>query len=157
MKPIKLKKEPKLKMESDTKTKPGARPKAKAKAPPTEAELSLSAISQLVKASASVSSQAKSFMNQLEALKKIYPEKDIEEKILDFLTLALDLRGIKIGEDSLLEVVIASNESLKELWMGEVYMDASEEAAVKRLTIDLTKLGEVMKTKSYRSYLKTAP
>jgi len=157
VKPIKLKKEPKLKMESDTKTKPGARPKAKAKAPPTEAELSLSAISQLVKASASVSSQAKSFMNQLEALKKIYPEKDIEEKILDFLTLALDLRGIKIGEDSLLEVVIASNESLKELWMGEVYMDASEEAAVKRLTIDLTKLGEVMKTKSYRSYLKTAP
>lgn len=141
-------------MESDTKTKPGARPKAKAKAPPTEAELSLSAISQLVKASASVSTQAKSFMNQLEALKKIYPEKDIEEKILDFLTLALDLRGIKIDEDSLLEVVIASNESLKELWMGEVYMDASEEAAVKRLTIDLTKLGEVMKTKSYRSYLK---
>jgi len=144
-------------MEPDTKTKPGARPKAKAKAPPTEAELSLSAISQLVKASASVSSQAKSFMNQLEALKKIYPEKDIEEKILDFLTLALDLRGVKVGEDSLLEVVIASNESLKELWMGEVYMDASEEAAVKRLTIDLTKLGEVMKTKSYRSYLKTAP
>lgn len=144
-------------MEFDTKSKPAPKgAKAKAKAPPTEAELSLGMISQLVKASQSVSSQAKPFMKQLDSIKKIYSEKDIEDKILDFLTLALDLKDIKVSESSLLEEVVASNGTLKELWTGEVYMDASEDEAVKRLTVDFTKLGDVMKTKSYRSYLKVA-
>ena len=149
-------------METQAKSKssgPTAAPKggkAKAKAPPTEAEISLGLLRLLVKASTSVSSQAKTFMNQLEALKKIYPEGDIESKILDFITLSLDLKGVKVGEDSSLEEVLASNETLKELWTGEVYMDSSEDEAVKRLTIDFTRLGDVMKTKSYRSYLKVA-
>lgn len=152
--PQQLKKASKIKMELAPKKAPAAVPKGKAKAPPTEAEISLGLISDLLKASATVVNQSKDFMTQLEALKTIYSESAIEMKILDPLLIALDLRGIGVAPGSSLEGTLAANQALRELWTGEVYADASEDEAVKRLTADMTRLGGVLKTKSYRSFLK---
>lgn len=123
------------------------------KPPPTEAEISLDLIKKLVDVSQKISSKATGFLDQVPALQKIYDEEAIEKKLVDPIGVAADLKDLVISNGSL-EETIASNDTLKELWTGEIYVDFEEDHALKKLTEDLSEVLQVITTKSYKTYLK---
>lgn len=128
--------------------------KAKPVVPPTESEISLTSIAALVGISQSLSRIAAPFLDTVGALAEIYSEEAIDRLIIEPLTVASEINKIKIAKNQTLEEVVASNPTLKDLWLGEIYADSSEDQAVERLTTDLKKLMEAIKTKSFKTYLK---
>lgn len=132
----------------------------KSKAPPpplTEAEISLSLIEVMVTKAKALAALGPSLLDQVNSLKVLYKEDAIVRLLLDPLDIAIDLsKGISLPlpKASSLETVVASDDSLKSVWLGEVYADESEDQAVVKLTNEFTKMIEVIKTKSFKSYLK---
>ena len=132
----------------------------KSKAPPpplTEAEISLSLIEVMVTKAKTLAALGPSLLDQVNSLKVLYKEDAIIRLLLDPLDIAVDLsKGISLPlpKSSSLETVVASDDSLKSVWLGEVYADETEDQAVIKLTNEFTKMIEVIKTKSFKSYLK---
>lgn len=125
--------------------------------PPTEAEISLSLIQKLVTNAKTLAALGPSLLDQVNSLKVLYKEDAIIRLLLDPLDIAIDLsKGISLPlpKTATLEEVVASDDSLKSVWLGEVYADESEDQAISKLTNEFTKIIEVIKTKSFKSYLK---
>jgi hypothetical protein len=122
--------------------------------PPTEAEISLELIRKLIGHSLELTKLGPKFLDQVASLEVLYSVDLIVTKILDPLDVAADLKNIKVSATDTLEEVIASNDTLKELWMGEVYADVWEDPAIIRLDAELENLVEVLTKKSFKSFLK---
>lgn len=133
---------------------PRAKVDPKPKPPPTEAEISLDLISKLVSISKILSLNSKHFMRDIDTIKSVYSEDIIEERVLDPLAIAVELKEILIEKDDSLEKVLAGNGTLMELWTAQVYADREEDEAVKKLTEDFEALNKVMLSKSYKTFLK---
>lgn len=119
---------------------------------PTEAEVSLGLIAKLVATANKVTTNSKAFISDIDTFKSVYSEQIIEERILDPLLIAVNLKDVNLGTS--LEKALSSNEVLMELWTMQVYSDLEEDEAVKALTLEFEKLNKVFTTKSYKSFLK---
>lgn len=126
----------------------------KPKPPPTEAEISLDLINKLVSISKILTLNSKHFIRDIDTIKTVYSEDIIEERVLDPLAIAVELKEIPIEKEDSLEKVLAGNGTLMELWTAQVYADREEDEAVKKLTEDFEALNKVMLSKSYKTFLK---
>jgi hypothetical protein len=120
----------------------------------TEAEVSLEILKNLILSAKQLCTRGNSFLSQVPSLCELYSPENVEEKILDPLALAADLKDVRINEKQTLEMIIASNQVLKELWLGDVYDGFFEDKALEKAYTEFTILEQVLKNSSYKSFLK---
>ena len=125
--------------------------------PPSEAEISIGLIKRLLTVSKELAKLGHGFLDEVPNLEKIYSDEAITRKLLDPLEVAAELKNVKVEPKETLEGLIAGSETLQELWKGEMYMDHSEDEAVKFLTQELETTYKAIKTKSYKTFLKDQP
>jgi len=125
--------------------------------PLSEAEISIGLIKKLLDVSKELAKSGYSFLDEVPNLEKIYSGEAITRKLLDPLEVAAELKDVKVEPKDTLEGLIAGSDTLQQLWKGEMYMDHSEDEAIKILTRELEATLRAIKTKSYKTYLKDPP
>lgn len=122
----------------------------KVEKPKTEEELLIEKIKVLVDEAKKIGLRVKEIVRLSPSLRDLYGEEPVADRLLNIVDLALDFEDTKIYPTS--TETIANNSSLKELWSGEYFSDASNEEAIEKLTLKFKEVALVVETGSYKKF-----